>query len=66
VREESEPFAPARGFSLSALPAGFAAVLGDRAGDGVVQTAIQRAKFVDRDRCVSFERQFGDGLTMSP
>ena len=52
MSEEPEAFAPARGLSIDAGLIALAPVLGDRAGDGVVEASVQRAKVVGADRRV--------------
>ena len=63
MSEESEALTSPCGLSIDAGLISFALILGDRAGDGVVQASVQLAKVVGADRCVQFHRQFGDGLT---
>ena len=61
--EEAEALAPACGFSIDARLISLTPVLGDRAGDGIVEASIQRPKVVGADRGVQLHCQFGDGLT---
>ncbi len=49
MSEEPETLAPLCGLSLDPGLISFAPVLGDRAGDGVVQTSVQRATVVRAD-----------------
>ena len=62
VREEPEALAPARGLSIERGLIAGAPVLGDGAGDGVVEASVQRAKVVGADGRVHFHRQLGDRL----
>ena len=63
VREEPEALAPARRLALDRELIPLAPVLGDGAGDGVVEAAVQRTKVFRADRGVHLDGQFGDRLT---
>lgn len=63
MNKESEPLAPANGFSVDGGLISFAPVLGDRARDGVIKASVQHTKVIRADRCARFRGQLSDGLT---
>ena len=62
VGEEAEALVLLRGGDVAHRLMPFTSVLRHRAGDGIVQAAIERAEVVDADRRVLLHREVGDRL----
>jgi hypothetical protein len=63
VREEPETLARDGRLSIERDLIASTPILGDRAGDGVVQASVQHAKVFRADRRVHVQGEFGDRLT---
>ena len=62
VCEKSQPFIQRLHAVVGHVRVALVRVLGDGLGDAIVETSVERSKFVYCDRRIALERQVRDGL----